>query len=198
MKKGILFVILALALILAGLVLVSISQTKLSRDAPLVNAIVRVQANESYATPYGVSASYYLDGSSSNGRINGTLLMVQQCCVNFYIFTTDGFGNWTANNQNATNSTNSPVYAVNSSAIDSKSGVSTSFSFVPDPAKTYELVFYNANRSLWNTNTSVVYHVVADIYLDYSQAPAADLIYPGAALLITGVTLIFVRYRHVR
>lgn len=182
-----------LILIIAGLTLVAISTDHFSRYFTLVNAEVRVPENEPYGTPRAVSLPYYLSGNS-NGRINGTLLAYDQCCIDFYIFTASAWYSWVANGENATNSTNSPVFSVTSSSIDSPSGVSVPFSFVPNPADTYELVFFNANRSLWNSNSTEAFSVVAAIYLDYDSAPAGYLAYPGAALVVAGAALIFVRY----
>ena len=147
------------------------------------------------ATAYGVSASHFLSGNS-HGVINGSMLTYQQCCVSFYIFTATDWYNFMAAGYSASNSTNSPVFELNSSSIDAKSGVSPIFSFTPNPARTYELVFFNDNRSLWNTDTNTTFHVIADITLHYLQAPEGILLYPGVALIGTGVVMAVVRWRY--
>ena len=148
-------------------------------------------------TEYGISASYYLNGNG-NGKMNGTLLGIQQCCVDFYIFTGVTFANWQSDGINATNSTNSPVFSVNSSAIYTKNEVSTTFSFIPDPTESYALVFFNPNRTLWNSNTNESFHVYADIRIDYLRAPGRYLIYPATVLLIAGVALIIFSRKSTR
>lgn len=161
----------------------------------LVNSIVQVPANSTY-TFYGVSASHFLS-RNSNGKIDGSLLALHQCCVDFYIFTDPAWYKWIANGYNASNSTNSPVFSVGSSAIDPNNGVSAQFTFVPNPSETYELVFFNANRSLWYSNSTEVFHVLAIVTLHYSVAPGKLLVYPGIGLLAVAGVLIFAgsRYR---
>jgi hypothetical protein len=197
LKNSGLFVIVALLLVLAGLVFLTISRTSIHHDVELVNTVISLNASMPYSPPRAFSAQYFLQGTG-NGKVNGSMLDYQQCCVDFYIFTDTGFYNWVANNKTATNSTNSPVYSLNSSAIDAKNGVSPTFTFIPNPSSTYELVFYNANRSLWSTNSTVVYHVIADITLVYSVDPAGLLLYPATALIIAGVVLIIVRWRFIK
>ncbi len=172
------------------------SFTSFSRNQTLVNSIVAVNAS-SPATSYGVSLSHFLSGNS-NGMINGSMLTYQQCCVDFYIFTDTAWNNFLSAGYNATNSTNSPVFELNSSAIDAKNGVSPTFTFVPNPTRIYELVFFNDNHSLWHTNSSVTFHVIANITLHYSEAPAKTLLYPGVALIVATVVPIFLRWRYPR
>jgi hypothetical protein len=182
-------------LLLSGLVLLAISLSPIPRTQILVNG-TEVGVKPPY-TSYGVSASYFLKGNS-NGKINGTLLTFEQCCVDFYIFTSTAWSNFLSDNLSATNSTNSPVLTVSSSAIDAKNGVSATFTFYPNSNEVYELVFLNTNRSQWNTNSTEVVHVIADIDLFYSQAPAGFLIYPAAVLILAAVGLIIVRIRYVK
>jgi hypothetical protein len=193
LKRGTLSVILAVILIIAGLIVISISLSSTPRNQTLVNTAVQVPAKSRYSE-YGISIPYFLNGNS-NGKINGSMLMFQQCCVRFNIFTAAAWQNFISEGFNSTNSTNSPVFTLNSTAIDAKNGVSPTFTFVPDPSKTYALVFFNENRSLWNSNSSVVFHVVSDITLNYYIDPIGALIYLGAALLIAGIALIFVRIK---
>lgn len=196
MRRRTSLIILAVILLIAGLIFVTISVSPVARTQILVNSLVRVDANTT-DTSYGVPASYFLNGNS-NGKMNGTLLTLQECCIDFYIFNSTAWSHFMSDGYNATNSTNSPVLTVNSSAIDSRNGISATFTFIPEPTQVYDLVFFNANRSLWNTNSTVVFSVIADIDLFYSQAPAKSLIYPGVALIIAGVALIFVRTRYNR
>jgi hypothetical protein len=196
LKRGTLLILVAAILIIAGLIFLAISFTSFPRNQTLVNSIIAVNAS-SPSISYGVSASHFLSGNS-NGMINGSMLTYRQCCVNFYIFTDTGWSNFMSAGYNATNSTNSPVFELNSSAIDAKNGVSSTFTFVPDPTRTYELVFFNANRSLWHTNSNVTFHVIADITLHYLEAPEKTLLYPGAALIVVAVALIYFRWRYPR
>ena len=182
-------------LLLSGLVLLAISLSPIPRTQILVND-TQVGVNPPY-TSYGVSASYFLKGNS-NGKINGTLLTFDQCCVDFYIFTSTAWSDFQLDNLTATNSTNSPVLTVNSTAIDAKSGVSATFTFYPNSNEVYQLVFLNTNRSQWYTNSTEVIHVIADIDLFYSQAPAGFLIYPAAVLIVAAIALILVRIRYVK
>jgi hypothetical protein len=118
--------------------------------------------------------------------------------VNFYIFTDTAWGSFMSAGFRATNFSNSPSFNLNASAIDAKSGISPTFFFVPDPSRTYELIFFNDNRSLWHTNTTAAFHIIADITLNYSEAPDRALIYPGATLIIVAITLVLVRKRFAR
>jgi hypothetical protein len=193
LRKKTIIVVLAVILILAGLVSLVISFSAATYTQTVINGAVSVPAN-STSTEYGVSGPYFLSGSS-NSKMNGTLLGYI-CCVDFYIFSGNTWINWMNNGFNATNSTNSPVFLRNSSVIDSPTGVSTSFTFPTNPGDVYELVFFNTNRSLWHTNSSVVMHVIADINLYYKRAPGRSLLYPGVVLLLAGIALIFVRARY--
>ncbi len=125
------------------------------------------------------------------------MLMIQ-CCVSFYIFDSTAWQNFQSNGYRATNSTNSPAFTLNSTAIDAKSGVSPLFTFIPDSSKTYELVFFNENRSLWNTNSTVTFRIITDITLNYTVAPAKLLVYPGALLIAAGAAIIILRGRLVK
>jgi hypothetical protein len=196
LRRGPILIFFAVLLILAGLALLAISITSFPKNQTLINSVVAVNGNSS-ATPYGISMSHFLSGNS-HGVINGSMLAYQQCCVSFYIFTDTGWYNFIAEGYSATNSTNSPVFELNSSAIDAKSGVSPIFSFTPDPTRTYELVFFNDNRSLWNTDTHTTFHVIADITLHYLQAPEGILLYPGVALIGIGVVMVVVRWRYLK
>jgi len=196
LKRDTLLILVAMILIIVALIFLAISFTSVPRNQILVNSIVAVNAS-SPATSYGVSVSHFLSGNS-NGIINGSMLAYQQCCVDFYIFTDTGWSNFMSDGYNMTNSTNSPVFELNASAIDAKNGVSPTFTFVPDPTRIYELVFFNANRSLWHTDSSATFHVIADITLHYSQAPVNTLLYPGVALIVVAVALIYLRWRYPR
>jgi hypothetical protein len=196
LKRGTLLILVAAILIIAGLIFLVISFTSFPRNQTLVNSIVAVNAS-SPATSYGISASHFLSGNS-NGVINGSMLTYRQCCVDFYIFTDTAWSNFMSAGYNATNSTNSPVFELNSTAIDAKNGVSPTFTFVPDPTRIYELVFFNDNRSLWHTDSNVTFHVVADITLHYSEAPEKILLYPGVTLIVLAVALIYFRWRSPR
>jgi len=59
-------------------------------------------------------------------------------------------------------------------------------------------VFFNENRSLWNGNSTAVYHIKTDISINYSATPDKLLIYPGVLLLAIGAILTFVRMRYPR
>jgi len=166
--------------------------SQLPTSESLVNAVVAVPAKSPY-TNYGVNVAYIVSGGS-NAKINGTLLE-EQCCISFYIFTDTAWNQFTEDGSNSTNSTNSPVFTENYTALNKILGASKSFTFIPDPTRIYMLVFFNENRSLWDTNSSAVSHVVADIYLYYSIPPEKLLIYPSVALIVAGAALILVRYR---
>ena len=180
-------------MIIAGIILLAISLSTVPHDQNLINTAVQLPANQSNVER-AVSASYFLGGGGS-GKISGSLLMAQQCCVSFYIFTDSSWRNFVSNDYNATNSTNSPTFTVNASAIDAKNGISPTFTFVPNPSDTYQLIFFNQNRSLWDSNSSVIFHVIAFVTLYYSVAPAKSLIYPAVVLIIVGAILIVVRKR---
>ena len=195
LRRRTVFVVLAIFLLLSGLVFLVISLSPITRKQILING-TEVRANPPYIS-YGVSASYFLKGNS-DGKINGTLLTFDQCCVDFYIFTSSAWSNFLSDNLSATNSTNSPVLSVNSSAIDAKNGVSATFTFSPNPSDVYELVFLNTNRSQWYTNSTDEIHVIADVDLFYTQAPAGFLIYPAVVFVLAAVGLIVVRIRYVK
>jgi hypothetical protein len=180
-------------LIITGLIFVAIALSPVPREQILVNSFVKVDGNSS-DTAYGFNAQYFLSGNG-NGKLNGTLLTYQQCCVSFYIFTTSAWSNFMQDGYNVTSTADSPVVVVNSSALDSPKGISATFTFIPNPTQEYELVFFNDNRSLWHTNSSVVLNVIADVDLFYSQAPGRLLIYPGAASIVAGGVVIFVSSR---
>jgi len=184
----------AVGSLFVGLILLTIAFTQITQSTSILNTIVDLSA-VSPKSDYGVSVNYFLNGN--NGTMKGTL-QSSQCCVNFYIFTDTSRNNWVSNNFTITNSSNSPILAVNSTAIDSKSGVPASFSFIPDPSSTYFLVFFNLNRSLWNSNSKAVYQVRSDVSIEYSVVPDKFLIYPAVAFLALGVILIFVRTRYSR
>ncbi len=185
---------MAIVSLLAGLVFLTISVSQTPHTQTLVNSTVTVPWNVT-SVNYTVSASYFLSGNS-NGKMSGSLLSFQQCCVDFYIFANTAWSNWVANGLNATNSTNSPVFTVSSSAIDSRSASPATFTYIPNPSAIYELVFFNANRTFWYTNSSSAFHVIARIILSYSVAPGKFLIYPGAALIIIAAALIVIRIRY--
>lgn len=193
MRRRTTFAFLAVVLLIAGLILLTISLSTNARSLNLLNQVVEVKANTPF-TEYGISAPYYLNGNN-NGKINGSLEGVQQCCVDFYIFTGLAFADWQADGMNATNSTNSPVLSKNSSSIYTRNGVPTAFSFILDPSEAYALVFYNPNRTLWNGNSSESFHVYADIKIYYVAAPGRNLIYPAAVLLIAGAALVVLSWR---
>ena len=186
-RKGKLL-IAVIVLFLAGLILLAIAVSEISQSTSLLNTTVDLEAVKPQSS-YGVSASHYLNGYS-NGSMKGSLQSAQ-CCVYFYIFVASSWNNWEASNFTITNSSNSPAFVLNSSEIDSKSGAS--FTFVPDPSAIYMLTFFNANRSLWNRNSNVLYQIKADISFNYSAAPDKFLVYPAVALMVIGVVLIFVR-----
>jgi hypothetical protein len=185
----------AIGSLFAGLILLAIALSQISPSASILNTTVDLKASSPYSS-YGVSANYYLNGNS-NGTMKGSL-QSSQCCVDFYIFTDSSRNNWASNNFTITNSSNSPVLIVDSSAIDSKSGVPGSFSFIPDPSATYILVFFNQNRSLWNGSSKAVYQIKSDVSIGYSAAPDQFLTYPAVALLALGTILIFMRSRYSR
>jgi len=189
------FLIAAIGSLFVGLILLAIAFSQISQSASILNTTADLKAASSFSS-YGVSANYYLNGNS-NGIMKGSL-QSSQCCVDFYIFTASSQNNWASNNFTMTNSSNSPVLTVNSSAIDSESGVPASFSFMPDPSATYILVFFNLNRSLWNGSSKVVYQIKSDISIGYSAAPDKFLIYPAVAFLALAVILIFFRTRYSR
>jgi hypothetical protein len=184
----------ALASLFAGLILLAIAFSQITQNTSILNTTVDLSA-VSPKIDYGVSVSYFLKGN--DGTMKGTL-QSSQCCVNFYIFTDTSRNNWVSNNFTITNSSNSPVLAVNSTAIDSGSGISASFSFIPDPSSTYFLVFFNLNKSLWNSNSKTVYQIKSDVSLEYSAVPDKFLIYPAVGFLALGAVLIFVRTRYWR
>jgi hypothetical protein len=189
------FLIAAIGSLFVGLILLAIALSQITQSASILNTTADLKATSSFSS-YGVSANFYLNGNS-NGTMKGSL-QSSQCCVDFYIFTALSQNNWVSNNYTITNSSNSPVLVVNSSAIDPKNGVPASFSFIPDPNLTYILVFFNLNRSLWNGSSKVVYQIKSDISIGYSGAPDKFLIYPAVALLALAVILIFVRTRYSR
>jgi len=183
-------------LFIVGLIVIVISFSSLPHNQTLINAIVDLNAS-SPSVSYGVSISHFLSGNS-NGQINGSMLAYRQCCVDFYIFTDTAWTNFMTAGFKATNTSNSPVFNLNASAIDAKSGISPTFSFVPDPNRTYELVFFNDNRSLWYTNSTTAFHIITDITLNYSQASDPGLIYPGVALIVVAMALVLIRGRFAR
>ena len=180
-------------LFIVGLIVIVISFSSLPHNQTLINAIVDLNAS-SPSVSYGVSISHFLSGNS-NGQINGSMLAYRQCCVDFYIFTDTAWTNFMTAGFKVSNSSNSPAFNVNASAINAKSGISPTFSFVPDPSRTYELVFFNDNRSLWHTNSTAAFHIIADITLNYSETSDRALIYPGIALIAVAVALFLVRRR---
>jgi len=189
------FLLAAVGSLLVGMILFAIAFSQITQRTSILNTTVDLSA-VSPKSDYGVSVSHFLNGNS-NGTMKGTL-QSSQCCVVFYIFTDSSRNNWVSNNYTITNSSNSPVLAVNSTAIDSKSGVPASFSFIPDPTSTYFLVFFNLNKSLWNSNSKAVYQIKSDVSINYSAVPDKFLIYPAVALLALGAILIFVRSRYSR
>ena len=195
MRKERKFLIAAVGSLFVGLILLAIAFSQITQSASILNTTVDLKAASPYGS-YGVSANYFLKGNS-NGTMKGSL-QSSQCCVDFYIFTDSSWNNWIPNNLTITNSSNSPVLTVNSSAIDSKSGVPASFSFIPDPSATYILAFYNLNRSLWNSSSKAVYQIKSYISIEYSAAPDKFLIYPAVTLLALAMILIFVRTRYPR
>ncbi|MDA4112354.1 MAG: hypothetical protein OK439_07425 [Thaumarchaeota archaeon] len=184
MRRRTKIAIAGIAIIILGLVLIEISFSQIPESNSILNQNIDVKLNYPY-TSFGVSANYYLNGNR-NGKISGTL-QSSDCCIDFLIFSTAGWNNWIANGMKASNSSNSPALSVNWSSITTKSGVPAQFSFVPDANTIYMLAFFNNNRSQWNSNSTVVMHVFADIKISYTTAPSSFVIYPGIVILLAGI-----------
>jgi hypothetical protein len=193
LRKSSRFLVAAIPLILAGLVLLAIAFTQITQNTSILNNTVQLSAKTPYLS-YGVSANYYLKGNT-NGTMKGSL-QSSQCCVDFYLFTDTLYANWVSNNFTITNSSNSPILIEDSSKIDSPDGIV--FSFVPDPSSIYHMVFLIANRSLWNGNSTAAYYVVAKISSTYSAAEDSFLIYPAVVFLAIGAILVILRNRYSR
>jgi hypothetical protein len=187
--------VLAIVLILAGLVLISIAFSEVSQSNSILNQTINVNIDSPY-TSFAVSASYYLSGNH-NGKISGTLHSAN-CCIDFLIFTDTAWSNWRANGMKATNASNSPALAIDYNLIKTAPSNPAVFSFIPDPNTIYSLAFFNNNRSQWNTNSSVAMHVFADIVMSYTNASARFLEYPGVALVLAGIVVIIWTYRFLR
>jgi hypothetical protein len=179
--------ILAIVIILAGLVLISIAFSEVSQSTSILDQSIDVKLDLPY-TSVGVSASYYLSGNH-NGKISGSLHSTD-CCIDFLIFTDAAWNNWLADGMKHTNTSNSPELAIDYNLIKSTNGTPSVFSFVPDPSTIYTLAFFNNNRSQWNTSSSVVMHIFANIIVSYTKASATFLEYPAIALLLVGIVVI--------
>ncbi|MDA4131203.1 MAG: hypothetical protein OK457_10570 [Thaumarchaeota archaeon] len=185
MKRKTKSAVVAVILILLGLIFVAIAFSQVPLTTSILNQKIDVKLSSPY-TSFGVDASHYLNGHP-HGNISGTV-QSSDCCIDFLIFTNTAWNNWIANGMRHTNSSNSPVVTIDWFLL--KSGTSTPFAFAPDPSTIYMLAFYNNNRSQWNTNSSIIMHVFADISISYTEATTAFLVYPAIALLLAGVFVI--------
>ncbi len=186
MRKTTKYLALAVAIILAGLVLITIAFSQVTQSDSILDQNVAVKLDSPYATPFAISASYYL-GGAQNGKISGTL-QSSDCCVDFLIFTNIAWTSWLANDMKAANVSNSPALAVDYNLI--KSPTPVPFTFILDPSTVYMLIFFNNNRTQWNINSSVVMHVFANIVITYTKATTMFLAYPGIAILLAGIAIV--------
>jgi len=179
--------VLAIVIILAGLILAVIAFSEVSQSTAILDQTIDVKLS-SPLTSYTISSSYFLNGAH-NGKISGTLHS-SDCCVDFLIFTDSAWNSWMADGMHATNASNSPALAIDYNLIKSSNGTAVPFAFIPDPSTIYWLAFFNNNRSQWNSSSTYIMHVFADINISYTKAAATFLQYPAIALIVLGVAVI--------
>ena len=122
------FLLAAVGSLLVGMILFAIAFSQITERTSILNTTVDLECSFSQERLRSLGKSLSKRQQQRNDERDSSEFSVLRSFLYLHRFIAEQLG---FNNYTITNSSNSPVLAVNSTAIDSKSGVPASFSFIP-------------------------------------------------------------------